>query len=108
MFELKFRIKAEKMDRRLTIFEETETQLRQQFSAKIVDVSRWNYESHPVDDEFLVSVNYQTRDPHEVRKFITNVLRFEAVSLTNLVTQRNYPLNRRKWRRKMTNTGGTI
>ncbi len=108
MFELKFIIKAKRADRRLAILEETEAIIRQRFPSIIVDVSRWQYNSHPIEGEFLVSVNYQASDPHEVRTFITNVLRLETRSLTNLVTERSYPLNRKQRRKKQTNAGRTI
>jgi hypothetical protein len=107
VFELKLIIQANRMELRHSILEETENQLRQHFPSTIVDVSRWAYSSHPVEDEFLVSVNYNARNPHELRTFVTNVLRLKAESLTNLVTGQKYPLNRRQRRKKQTRAGRT-
>ncbi len=102
VFELKFKIRAKRLERRHALLEEAERRLRQHFSTAIVDVSRWGYDAHPIENEFLVSVNYHASDPHELRVFVTSTLRHEAVNLTNLVTKKRYPLNREQRRIKQT------
>lgn len=101
MFELKFIIKAKRREKRHTLLQDTEHRLREEFPDQIVDVSRWEHRIHPVDDEFLVSVNYHGRDPHTVRAYVTCDLRLRAISLTNLVTGRTYPLNRATKRKQI-------
>jgi hypothetical protein len=98
VFELKFIISAKTINRRIDLLEEAEKRLRQQFPTIIVDVSRWGFDAHPIENEFLVSVNYRTSDPHKLRVFVTNTLRHRAVNLTNLVTKKRYPLNREQRR----------
>ena len=99
MFDLHLYIQGATSDIRNKKRLELEVALRQKFGDAIRDISPWGEEYSRNPNEVLVAVQFQHRDPHEVRRTVS-ALRYEVHSMQNLISMAFYPINREQKRRK--------